>query len=57
MLECGELPQYLKHYQGSGTAWGDVMVDFVRSYMIHHETNDLLSFLLEDMLVVDPWKR
>ena len=57
MLECGELPKYLDHYTYSGSAWGGVMVEFVRRYQIRHGTNDLRSFLLEDMLVVDPEKR
>ena len=56
-LECRRLPKYLKHYKTSGTAWGKAMVEFVESYLILYGENDLLSFLLEDMLVVDPKKR
>ncbi len=53
-LECGTLPKYLKSYANLGTAWGKVMVEFVQKHEKRHGTNDLLSFILDDMLVVDP---
>ncbi|KAL8895382.1 MAG: hypothetical protein Q9207_008197 [Kuettlingeria erythrocarpa] len=56
-LQCGRLPGWLDHYKNSGTAWGEAIVRFVRSYLTHHEANEMLSFLLEDMLVVDPVER
>lgn len=56
-LECHGLPKYFKHYTTSGTTWGKAMVKFVESYLTRHGANDLLSFLLEDVLVVDPKKR
>ncbi|KAL8945000.1 MAG: hypothetical protein Q9211_000390 [Gyalolechia sp. 1 TL-2023] len=56
-LECDGLPEYFEHYKDSGAAWGEAMVGSVSNYLIGHEANDLLSFLLEDMLVVDPKQR
>ncbi|KAI9671163.1 MAG: hypothetical protein M1817_003670 [Caeruleum heppii] len=56
-LECGELPQYRADYEDSGAAWGDVMVEFVGNQQRRRGTNDLLSLVLEDMLVVDPENR
>ncbi|KAI9757081.1 MAG: hypothetical protein M1815_002195 [Lichina confinis] len=55
--ECGGLPKYLKHHMDSGWAWGDLMVEFVQNHQRRHGTNDLLSFVLEDMLVVEPENR
>ena len=56
-LECGELPVYFQHYKHSGTAWAEALVEFVSTYLKRHGANDLLSFLLENMLVIDPKKR
>lgn len=62
-LECGKLPEtgnaaeFRENYEYSGNAWGDKMVEFVQGYQTPHGTNDLLSFVLDDMLVVDPEKR
>lgn len=56
-LDCRQLPEYRSHYADYGTAWGEKMVNFVLSYLKRHGPNDLLSFLLEDMLVIDPSKR
>ena len=56
-LECGELPQYLEHYEDSATAWGEAMMEFVRNHQRRHGTNALLSFVLQNMLVFDPENR
>ena len=56
-LECGKLPKYRDHYAINGKAWGNAMVDFVQKSKTRHETNNLRTFILDDMLVVDPEKR
>lgn len=56
-LECGKLPDYREHHNYSGGIWGDTMVRFVRNHQALWGTNNLLSFILDDMLVVDPEKR
>lgn len=56
-LKCGRLPNWLDSYMTSGTAWGEAIVHFVRSYLKDYGANQMLFFLLEDMLVVDPEER
>lgn len=46
-----------KHYICSGTAWAEALVEFASTYLKRHGANDLLAFLLENMLVIDPKKR
>ena len=52
-LECHQLPEYSRYYSRSETAWAKELVKFVSEKLEHDETNRLLSFLLEDILVVD----
>lgn len=56
-LQCCRLPGWLDHYETSGTAWGEAIVRFVRGDLTHRGANEMLSFLLENMLVVDPEER
>lgn len=51
--ECG-LPDYLEEYDKSDTAWINAVLAHVQR---RAEGSDLLSFLLRNMLVIDPQKR
>ncbi|CAF9905871.1 MAG: hypothetical protein GOMPHAMPRED_003395 [Gomphillus americanus] len=53
-LECYHLPKFSKHYAQSGTAWAKKVVNFALKHLESHGPNELLLFLIEDMLVIDP---
>ncbi|KAL8931805.1 MAG: hypothetical protein Q9216_007066 [Gyalolechia sp. 2 TL-2023] len=56
-LECGRLPRYQDHYRASGAAWAEAVISFVQAHLRRHGVTRLLSFVLEDMLVVKPESR
>ncbi|KAI0399057.1 kinase-like domain-containing protein, partial [Xylaria palmicola] len=53
-LECGRLPDYENEYQTSGIAWAQVLVRYVKARQRCRGASELLSFVLEDMLVIEP---
>lgn len=51
-LECRRLPKYKDGYQTSGTAWAEALVRFVHANLRRHGDRSLVSFVIEDMLVI-----
>ncbi|KAL8855290.1 MAG: hypothetical protein Q9178_008062 [Gyalolechia marmorata] len=56
-LEIGKLAKYVDYYKTDNMAWATALVEFVQAYLRRCRTNELISFILEDMLVPQPTGR
>ena len=50
----GGLPTYDRSYETDSKAWAKALIKFAETYLQRNQPNELISFALEDMLILHP---